>query len=61
MLVHLVLIDSVFEGELAEAIPVVHASIAGCRIVGRLCVGKITRYLYYRTCIDGIITLYIII
>ena len=36
----LVLIDSVFEGELAEAIPVVHASIAGCRIVGRLCVGR---------------------
>lgn len=31
---------SVFEGELAETIPVVHASIAGCRIIGRMCVGK---------------------
>ena len=41
MLVPLLLIDSVFEGELSEAIPVVHASIAGCRIVGRLCVGKV--------------------
>lgn len=29
-----------FEGELAETIPVVHASIAGCRIIGRMCVGK---------------------
>uniref|UniRef100_A0A8C4NIZ8 Eukaryotic translation initiation factor 6 n=1 Tax=Eptatretus burgeri TaxID=7764 RepID=A0A8C4NIZ8_EPTBU len=31
---------SVFEGELSETIPVVHASIAGCRIIGRLCVGN---------------------
>lgn len=31
---------SVFEGELADTIPVVHASIAGCRIVGTLCVGN---------------------
>ncbi|XP_043463872.1 eukaryotic translation initiation factor 6 [Leptopilina heterotoma] len=31
---------SVFEAELAETIPVVHASIAGCRIIGRLCVGN---------------------
>lgn len=31
---------SVFEGELSESIPVVHASIGGCRIVGRLCVGN---------------------
>ena len=31
---------SVFEGELSETIPVVHASIAGCRIIGRMCVGK---------------------
>lgn len=31
---------SVFEGELADVIPVVHASIAGCRIIGRLCVGN---------------------
>lgn len=29
-----------FEGELAETIPVVHASIAGCRIIGRMCVGN---------------------
>ncbi|KAK9885786.1 hypothetical protein WA026_013655 [Henosepilachna vigintioctopunctata] len=31
---------SVFEGELSETIPVVHASIAGCRIIGRLCAGN---------------------
>lgn len=31
---------SVFEGELSETLPVVHASIAGCRIIGRLCVGN---------------------
>ena len=31
---------SVFEGELAETIPVVHVSLAGCRIIGRMCVGK---------------------
>uniref|UniRef100_A0A2K5DRM4 Eukaryotic translation initiation factor 6 n=1 Tax=Aotus nancymaae TaxID=37293 RepID=A0A2K5DRM4_AOTNA len=30
---------SVFEGELSDTIPVVHASIAGCRIIGRMCVG----------------------
>lgn len=30
---------SAFEGELADVIPVVHASVAGCRIIGRLCVG----------------------
>ena len=29
----------VFEGELADKIPVIHTSIAGCRIIGRLCVG----------------------
>ena len=29
-----------FESELADHIPVVHASIGGCRIVGRLCVGN---------------------
>lgn len=33
-------ISSVFEGELADIIPVVHASIAGCRVIGRMCVGK---------------------
>jgi len=31
---------SVFEGELADVIPVVHASIAGCRIIGTMCVGN---------------------
>ncbi|CAH0545750.1 unnamed protein product [Brassicogethes aeneus] len=31
---------SAFEGELAENIPVVHASLAGCRIIGRMCVGN---------------------
>lgn len=30
---------SIFEGELADTIPVIHTSIAGCRIIGRLCVG----------------------
>lgn len=31
---------SVFEAEVAEHIPVVHASIAGTRIIGRMCVGN---------------------
>jgi len=31
---------SVFEGELSEVVPVVHTSIAGCRIIGRMCVGN---------------------
>ncbi|CAO1387242.1 unnamed protein product [Diamesa hyperborea] len=31
---------STFESELAETIPVVHASVAGCRIIGRLSVGN---------------------
>lgn len=31
---------SVFEGELSDVVPVVHISIAGCRIVGRMCVGN---------------------
>jgi len=31
---------SVFESELSEAIPVIHASIGGCRIIGRLTVGN---------------------
>ena len=30
---------SVFEQELADHIPVVHTSIAGCRFVGRVAVG----------------------
>ncbi|XP_072013901.1 eukaryotic translation initiation factor 6 [Amphiura filiformis] len=31
---------SVFEGELSDVVPVVHCSIAGCRIIGRLCAGN---------------------
>lgn len=31
---------SVFEAELSESIPVIHASLAGCRIIGRMCVGN---------------------
>lgn len=31
---------SVFEGELSDAIPVVHVSIGGCRILGTLCSGR---------------------
>merc|ERR1712062_184213 len=31
---------SVFEGELGDTIPVIHTSIAGCRIIGRMCVGN---------------------
>jgi len=31
---------STFEGELAETIPVIHSSIGGCRIIGRLTVGN---------------------
>ncbi|RDD47251.1 Eukaryotic translation initiation factor 6 [Trichoplax sp. H2] len=31
---------SVFESELAETIPVIHTSLAGCRIIGTLCVGN---------------------
>lgn len=31
---------SIFEGELSEVIPVIHASVAGCRIIGRLSVGN---------------------
>jgi len=30
----------VFETELADHIPVIRASIAGCRVIGRLCVGN---------------------
>lgn len=31
---------SVFENDLSDTIPVVHASINGCRIIGRMCVGN---------------------
>jgi len=30
----------VFESELAEHIPIIYTSIAGCRIIGRMCVGN---------------------
>lgn len=33
-------LHSIFEAELADTIPVIHASVAGCRIIGRMCVGK---------------------
>lgn len=32
--------NSVFEAELKDVIPVIHTSIAGTRIIGRLCVGN---------------------
>ena len=31
-----------FEGELSDVIPVVHSSVAGCRIIGRLTAGGLT-------------------
>ena len=31
---------STFEAELADVIPVVKASVAGTRIIGRLCAGR---------------------
>jgi hypothetical protein len=34
------LIDSVFEAELGDVIPVVHTSIGGTRIIGRLTAGN---------------------
>jgi len=30
---------SVFESQLADVIPVIHTTIAGTRIIGRMCVG----------------------
>ena len=30
---------SIFEAELSAHIPVVYATVAGCKIIGRLCVG----------------------
>jgi hypothetical protein len=35
-----IFLHSIFEAELADTIPVIHASVAGCRIIGRMCVGK---------------------
>lgn len=37
---------SVFESELADHIPVVHTSIAGCRFIGRVCVGEECRVVH---------------
>ncbi|XP_013780800.1 eukaryotic translation initiation factor 6-like [Limulus polyphemus] len=31
---------SIFEGELSDVIPVIHTSVAGCRIIGTLCVAN---------------------
>jgi translation initiation factor 6 len=44
---------SVFEQELADHIPVVHTSIAGCRFVGRVTVGNRKGLLVPSTCTDG--------
>ena len=35
---------SVFEQELADHIPVIHTSIAGCRFVGRVVVGEFSLF-----------------
>lgn len=44
---------SVFEAELAASeIPVIHASIAGCRFIGRVCVGNRRGLLLPNTCTD---------
>jgi hypothetical protein len=32
--------DSTFEAEFADVIPVVKSSIAGTRVIGRMCVGE---------------------
>jgi len=44
---------SVFEAELADHIPVVHCSIAGCRFVGRVTVGNKNGLLVPSTCTDA--------
>merc|ERR1739848_827563 len=43
---------SVFEAELAEHIPVIHASIAGCRVIGRMCAGNAKGLLLPNSCTD---------
>lgn len=43
---------SVFEQELADHIPVIHTSIAGCRFVGRVTVGNRRGLLVPSTCTD---------
>lgn len=44
---------STFEQELADHIPVVHTSIAGCRFIGRVTVGNSRGLLVPSTCTDG--------
>mmetsp|Transcript_22042 Transcript_22042/g.31988 ORF Transcript_22042/g.31988 Transcript_22042/m.31988 type:complete len:246 (-) Transcript_22042:124-861(-) len=44
---------SAFEQELADHIPVIHTSIAGCRFVGRVCVGNKRGLLVPSTTTDG--------
>merc|ERR1712146_693345 len=44
---------SVFESELADHIPVVHASIAGCRVIGRMCAGNSKGLLVPNTTTDN--------
>ena len=44
---------SIFEGELSDVIPVVRVSLAGCRIIGRMCAGMILickKYLFSEIC-----------
>ncbi|XP_058798780.1 eukaryotic translation initiation factor 6 isoform X2 [Phymastichus coffea] len=43
---------SVFEAELTDTVPVIHTSIAGCRIIGRLCVGNKNGLLVPNTATD---------
>uniref|UniRef100_A0A7S2R106 Eukaryotic translation initiation factor 6 n=1 Tax=Eucampia antarctica TaxID=49252 RepID=A0A7S2R106_9STRA len=43
---------SVFESELAEHIPVIHATVGGCRFVGRTTVGNRRGLLCPNTCTD---------
>ncbi|EEZ99774.1 eukaryotic translation initiation factor 6 [Tribolium castaneum] len=43
---------STFEGDFADTIPVVHASLAGCRIIGRMCVGNKNGLLVPNTTFD---------
>jgi translation initiation factor 6 len=43
---------SVFEAELADHVPVIHASIAGTRVIGRMCVGNKNGLLLPNTATD---------
>mmetsp|Transcript_500 Transcript_500/g.594 ORF Transcript_500/g.594 Transcript_500/m.594 type:complete len:257 (+) Transcript_500:303-1073(+) len=43
---------SIFEAELADSIPVIHASVADCRFVGRVCVGNKRGLLLPNSCTD---------